>query len=380
MENNMKAFVFDQYGTTENLNYKDIPIPGLKDNEVLIKVHSVSVNAGDIHFLHGTPCPIRLLSGIFKPHINILGHDLSGTITSMGSKVTGFEVGDSVFGAVPINFNGSFAEYVKVPSSYISKKPENMSFEDAASIPIAAMTALQAIRKNVKPDSDKRVLIYGASGGVGSFAVQIAKALDCKVTAVCSTRNVESAKKLGAEHVIDYKKESVFKRDEKYDLVFAANGDNSIFSYKKLLDKNGVYVTAGGSSKQMTQAMILGRFIFSNKMSFLGLKPNSKDLEYLSSLHKEGKLVPVIDKVFARDQLPDAVKHFEEGKACGKVVIDFTLQAETQAEEQSENTTKPQAENVIEKHIETQTENLTETTSKNQDENIIKNEVTNIQA
>ncbi|PVU86937.1 hypothetical protein BB559_006311 [Furculomyces boomerangus] len=324
MDNNMKALVYDQYGTTENLFYKDVPIPTLKDNEVLIKVHSVSVNAGDIHLLTGSPFLVRFISGIFKPSINILGQDFSGTVASVGPKVTGFEVDDNVFGAVPMDLNGSFAEYVAVPSDHIIKKPENMSFNDAASIPNAAMTALQGVRNFTKPKSESKVLIYGASGGVGSFAVQIAKALGFEVSAVCSTRNVEAAKKIGADQVIDYKTESVFDRSEKYDLVFAVNGDNSIFSYRNLLAKNGAYVTSGGSLKQMFQAMILGNFIFSHKMSFLSLEHKNEDLEYLRDLYNEGKIVPVIDKVYPKDQLLDAIKYFEKGQARGKVVIDFT--------------------------------------------------------
>ncbi|PVU89943.1 hypothetical protein BB559_004853 [Furculomyces boomerangus] len=324
MDNNMKAFVYDQYGTTENLYYKDVPIPVPKDNEVLAKVHSASVNAGDIHLLRGTPYPLRFVSGIFKPINNILGRDFSGTVVSMGSEVTGFEVNDSVFGAVPMGLNGSFAEYVVVPSDHIIKKPENMSFNDAASIPIAAMTALQGVRNFTKPKSESKVLIYGASGGVGSFAVQIAKALGFGVSAVCSTRNVEAAKKLGAEHVIDYKKESVFDKSEKYDLVLSTNGNNSIFSYKKLLVKNGTYVTSSGSLKQVFQAMILGNFIFSHKMSLLTLEHKNQDLEYLCDLYNQGKIASVIDKVYPRDQLIDAIKYFEKGQARGKVVIDFT--------------------------------------------------------
>ncbi|PVU85032.1 hypothetical protein BB559_003306 [Furculomyces boomerangus] len=324
MEKYMKALVYYKYGTANNLFYKDVPIPVPKDNEILTKVHSVSVNAGDIHLLRGTPCPVRFVSGIFKPSINILGHDFSGTVISVGPKVTEFNVGDSVFGAIQDGSNGCFAEYVVVPSDHIIKKPENMSFNDAASFPNAAMTALQAIRNNTKPRPGDTALIYGASGGVGSFAVQIAKALGFNVTAVCSTRNVEAIKSLGADQVIDYKKESVFKRDEKYDFVFAVNGDNSIFSYKKLLTKNGAYVTSGGSSKQAIQVMTLGSFISSNKMSFLPLKHSNKDLEYLRDLYNEGKIVPAIDKIYPKDQLIDAIDYCEKGKARGKVVIDFT--------------------------------------------------------
>ncbi|PVU98450.1 hypothetical protein BB559_001591 [Furculomyces boomerangus] len=323
MDNNMEALVFDQYGTAENLKYKSIPIPTPKDNEVLIKVNSVSVNPIDILFLSGQSLLLRFVTGIFKPTTNILGHDLSGTVASVGSKVTGFEVGDSVFGAVPIFNKGSFAEYAITPSDHIVRKPENMSFNDAAALPIAAMIALQAVRNNTKPNSENKVLIYGASGGVGSFAVQIAKALGSNVSAVCSTRNVEAAKKLGADQVIDYKTDSIFNKGGKYDLIFAANGDNSIFSYRKLLTKDGVYVTCG-SSKQVTQAMILGNFIFSHKMFSLNVKPNSKDLEHLCDLYNQGKLTSVIDKVYPKDQLIDAIKYCEKGQSRGKVVIDFT--------------------------------------------------------
>ncbi|PVZ96731.1 hypothetical protein BB558_007345 [Smittium angustum] len=324
MEKNMKALVFDQYGTTENLHYKDIPIPTPKDNEVLIKVHSVSINAVDFILFSGINFLFRLKTGIFKPHINIPGHDLSGTVAKVGPKVTGFKVGDSVFGAVPILNKGSFAEYALAPSDHIIKKPENMSFNDAAAFPIAALTCIQAIKYNIKPNFKNKVLIYGASGGAGSFAVQVARALECDVTAVCSTRNVEAAKNLGADRVIDYKKESVFDKSEKYDLILGVNGDNSIYSYRKLLNKNGVYLAIGGSPKQLLQAVILGNFIFSHKMAFLEVKPNRKNLEYLCDLYNDEKLVSVIDKVYPKDEIVDAIKYFEKGQSRGKVVIDFT--------------------------------------------------------
>ncbi|OMJ19083.1 Quinone-oxidoreductase-like protein, chloroplastic [Smittium culicis] len=317
----MKALAYDDYGTPDVLHFCDIDIPTPKNNQVLVKVHAVSINAGDIHLMEGTPFPLRLVTGIFRPRNKILGLDISGHIVNAGKDVLGFKVGDEVYGSTSIFEDGCFAEYVCLQENKFAFKPKSISFEEAAALPTAGATALQSIKKFMPSEPYKKVLINGASGGVGTFAIQIAKSLGCEVTAVCSTRHIEIVRSLGADRIIDYKTSLIFDTDEKYDLVYAVNGNNSIFDYQKLLKKDGAYVTSGGTTQQMFQAMMIGPFMRSSKISSLTVVPTIEDLTELSRLTSEKKIRPVIDKVYQKEQIIDAIKYFYSGCATGKVVV-----------------------------------------------------------
>ena len=321
----MKAIVYTEYGTADVLQLKEIAKPTPKDDEVLVKVYAVSVNAADIHLLRADPFLIRLSSGLLKPKNQILGSDIAGRVEAVGKNIKEFKLGDDVFGDISANGWGGFAEYVCVPASALVVKPANLSFEDAAAVPMAAVTALQGIRYAGQIRTGQKVLIHGASGGVGTFAVQLAKAFGAEVTAVCSTRNLDVARSIGADHVIDYTKEDFAANGKKYDLILATNGDRSIADYRRALSPKGIYVQTGGSMTQMTQAMIQGPWISmtgSKKMGNMGVaKPNKKDLLAIKELLEAGKVKPVIDRCYPFDRVADAIRYLEEGHAQGKVVI-----------------------------------------------------------
>ena len=316
----MKAIVYTKYGPPESLKLEEVPKPTPNDDQVLVKVHAASVNALDWHTLMAKPFLVHLDGGLLKPKNNRLGADMAGHVEAVGKNVTQFKQDDEVYGFV----SGGFAEYVCAREKRIAWKPANMSFEEAAAVPIAALTALQGLRKaQIKPG--QKVLINGASGGVGTFAVQIAKTYGAEVTAVCSTRNVDRARSLGADHVIDYTKEDFTKSGEHYAVIFAANGYRWILSYTSALSSKGIYLMAGGSMGQLFQALLLGPLVSkfgSKKMTMMGIaKPNQEDLLALSELLKTGKIVPVIERRYPLDQVPEAVRYVEEGHAQGKVVI-----------------------------------------------------------
>ena len=321
----MKAIVYTEYGSPDVLRLKDVEKPVPADAEVLVKVHAVSVNAADLHLLRADPFLIRLSSGFLKPKHTILGSDIAGRVEAVGSNVTQFKPGDEVFGDISACGWGGFAEYVCVRENALVLKPTNLSFEQAAAVPMAAVTALQGIRHAGQIRPGQKALINGASGGVGTFAVQLAKSFGAEVTAVCSTRNLETARSIGADHVIDYTKEDFATNGQQYDLILAANGDRSISDYKRALSPTGVYVQTGGSMGQMTQAMIQGPWISmtgSKKMGNMGVaKPNQSDLVFIKELLESGKVKPVIDRCYPLSEVPDALRYLEEGHAQGKVVI-----------------------------------------------------------
>ncbi len=321
----MKAIVYTEYGSPDVLHLKDVEKPVLADDEVLVKVHAVSVNATDLHLLRADPFLIRLSSGFLKPKHTILGSDIAGRVEAVASNVTQFKPGDEVFGDISACGWGGFAEYVCVRENALVLKPANLSFEQAAAVPMAAVTALQGIRHAGQIRPGQKVLINGASGGVGTFAVQLAKSFGAEVTAVCSTRNLETARSIGADHVIDYTQEDFATNGEQYDLILAANGDRSIADYKRALSPKGVYVQTGGSMGQMTQAMIQGPWISmtgSKKMGNMGVaKPNQNDLVFMKELLESGKVKPVIDRCYPLAEVPEALRYLEEGHARGKVVI-----------------------------------------------------------
>lgn len=320
----MKAVVYEKYGTTSELIIRNLERPVPKENEVLIKVHSVSLNASDIVLLKGSPFVIRFSGyGLFKPKYNILGSDISGTVEEVGTLIDNFKIGDEVFADLAACGLGGLAEYVCVHHKYLVEKPKNISHQDAAAAPMASVTAFQGLKKgDIKPN--QKVLINGASGGVGSFLIQIAKAMGAEVTAVCSSRNVDAAKLLGADYVIDYTKEDFTNNNKKYDLIIGANGYHPIKNYKKSLSENGRYIMTGGSGAQIFEAMLFGSFMSrkgGKKLGNLAAKPNKEDLGYIKQLYETGKIKSTVDKCFVLDETPEAFKYIIEKKAKGKVVI-----------------------------------------------------------
>ncbi len=320
----MKAIVYTEYGSPDVFQLKEVEKPAPEGNEVLIKVHAASVNAADWHLLRGNPFLARLDSGFLKPKNTILGADIAGRVEAVGRKVKQFQSGDEVFGDISGCGWGGFAEFVCACEDALVMKPANISFEEAAAVPMAAVTALQGLRNKGKIHSGQRVLINGASGGVGTFAVQIAKSFGAEVTAVCSRRNLDTARSNGADQVIDYAQEDFTQNGQCYDLILAANGYHSISDYKRALSPRGIYVMTGGSMVQIFQSMLLGPWISmigSKKMGSLMAKPNKKDLAYIKGLLETGKVVPVIDRRYPLGEAAEALRYLEEGHARGKVVI-----------------------------------------------------------
>ncbi len=320
----MKAIVYIHYGSPDVLQFKDVEKPLPKDNEVLVHVHAASANAADWHYLRGAPFLVRLQSGLFKPKQQILGADIAGRIEAVGSNVRRFRSGDEVFGDISGCGFGGFAEYVAVPEHALVLKPATVTFEQAAAVPMAAVTALQGLRDKGQIQPGQRVLINGASGGVGSYAVQIAKSFGAEVTGVCSTSKVDLVRSLGADHVIDYTQQDFTRNGQQYDLILAANGYQSIAAYKRALTPRGTYVMSGGSMQQMVQAMLLGPWMSlsgSNKMSNLLARPSTTDLAYVKELLEAGKVVSVIDRCYPLSEVAAAIRYLEEGHARGKVVI-----------------------------------------------------------
>jgi NADPH:quinone reductase-like Zn-dependent oxidoreductase len=322
----MKAIVYTQYGSPDVLQLKEVEKPTPRDNEVLLKVYATSVNAGDLHILRADPFLIRLMGyGLLKPKNKILGAAIAGRIEAIGGNVKQFQPGDDVFGDLSESGKrGGFAEYVCASADALVLKPSRLSFEEAAAVPVAAVTALQGLRDKGHIQAGQKVLINGASGGVGTFAVQIAKSFGAEVTAVCSTSNVDAARSMGADHVIDYTKEDFTQNGQHYDLIVAANGNRSISEYKRALRPNGTYVVTGGSKKQTYQAMALGPWISmtgTKKMGNLMAKPNTKDLGFVKELLEEGLVIPVIDRRYPLRETAEALRYLEAGRARGKVVI-----------------------------------------------------------
>jgi len=322
----MKAIICTKYGAPEVLILNEIEKPIPKDNEVLIKVRAASINTADLYMMRGKPVVIRSMTGGFlNPRKNmILGADISGSIESLGRNVTQFTIGDDVFGDTSKSGFGGFAEYVCVSEDSIVLKPKEISYEEAAAVPMSALTALQALRDKGEIKSNYKVLINGSTGGVGTFALQIAKVLGAEVTGVCSTRNLDMVRSLGADQAIDYTKEDFTKNGKFYDLIIAANGYNSIIKYNNSLSPKGVYVMSGGSMAQIFQAMLLGPLISKigdKKICNVTHKPNQKDLLFMKELLENKKVQPVIDKIYPLKDITSAFKYLEEGHAKGKVVI-----------------------------------------------------------
>ena len=328
----MKAIVYTEYGSPDVLELKEVVKPTPKDNEVLVKVYAVSANAADLHLLRADPFLIRLSSGLLKPKNEILGSDIAGRVEAVGENVKQFKLGDEVFGDISAGGWGGFAEYVCTREDALVLKPANISFEEAAAVPMAAVTALQGLRSKGQIQPGQKVLINGASGGVGMFAVQIAKAFGAEVTAVCSTRNLDVVRSIGADHVIDYTQEDFTQNGKRYDLILAANGYRSISDYRRALTPKGTYVMTGGAMVQLSEVMLKGPWISmtgSQKMGNLLAKPNKNDLAFMKELLEAGKVKPVIDRCYPLSEVADALRYLEEGHAQGKVVITVAQNNET---------------------------------------------------
>ena len=320
----MKAITYCDYGSPEVLKLRDVDKPVPAEDQVLVRVRAASVNPLDWHYIRGEPYFMRFGAGLRKPKVTRLGVDFAGTVEAVGKNVKRFKPGDEVFGGR----TGAFGEYVTVREDRaIALKPANVTFEQAASVPVAAITALQALRDKGKVRPGQKVLVNGASGGVGTFAVQIAKTLGAEVTGVCSTRNVEMVRSIGADHVIDYTKDDFTNRPERYDVVVDNVGNHSLLANKRVLNPTGKYVMVGGPPgrwidpiPRALSAIVLSRFVSQDIRLFLA-ELNHADLDLLRDLMQSGKIKPVIDRKYPLSQLPEAIRYLEAGHARGKVVI-----------------------------------------------------------
>jgi NADPH:quinone reductase-like Zn-dependent oxidoreductase len=324
----VKAIVRDSYGSPNVLELKDIDKPEPADDEVLLRVHAASVNPADWHILRGAPYIARMQFGLRKPKDRVLGCDVAGHIEAVGNNVTSLQPGDEVFGSPFMHGLGAFAEWVCLSEDLLAPKPAALSFEQAAAVPLAASTALQALRDHGRIEPGHKVLIIGASGGVGTFAVQIAKSFDAEVSGVCSTSNVQMVRVLGAEHIIDYTQEDFTHSGHKYDLIFQLAGTLSPSECRSALTSDGTLVLSSGESEgrwigpvdRVIKALVLSPFV-SQKMASFTVKPNREDLQLLKQFIEDGTLTPVIDRTYPLAQVPEAIGYLEEGHARGKVVI-----------------------------------------------------------
>ena len=320
----MKAIVYHTYGAPDVLKCEEVEKPTPKRDEVLIKVRAASVNPVDWHFMRGTPYFVRMMAGLRKPKFTRLGVDVAGRVEAVGSGVTRFKPGDEVFGGC----RGAFAEYACAPESWLVIKPEGVTFEQAACVNVAALTALQAIGDRGRVGPGQKVLINGASGGVGTFAVQIAKSFGAEVAGVCSTRNVEMVRSIGADRVFDYTREDFTKGGPRYDLILDCIGNHSLSAFRRVLNPEGRYVMVGGPSgrwmigplARVLMGLVLSRFV-GQKLVMVLAKPRNEDLALTAELMEAGKVTPVIDRRYSLGEAPEAVRYLEEGHARGKVVI-----------------------------------------------------------
>lgn len=317
----MKAIVRTKYGSPDILEFRELDKPVPTDNQVLIKIDAASVNPLDWHLLRGTPFLVRLMGfGFLKPKHQILGADVAGRVEAVGTSVTRFKVGDEVFGSSI----GAFAELACFSENKLVSKPDAVTFEQAAAVPVAGLTALQALRDHGRIQPGQKVLINGASGGVGSFSVQIAKAFGADVTGVCSTRNLEMVRGIGADHVIDYTKEDFWRSGKKYDLIVDNAAYRSILRPIRALRPGGIYVLIGGAMRSFVEATILGWFYAlgkGKKITGFTARVNQADLAQLKELLETGKIVPVIGRRYPLNEVPQAIRYIEDGHARGKVII-----------------------------------------------------------
>ena len=317
----MKAIVNEEYGPLEDLELKEVEKPTPKEDEVLVKIYAASINDGNLSHIRGKPLLVRLMGyGMFKPKTTIPGSDIAGQVEAAGRNVKLFRPGDEIFGDIGDCGFGAFAEYVAVPENALAHKPVNITYEEAAAVPQYALVALQGLRDKGQIQSGQKVLINGASGGVGTFAVQIAKSYGAEVTGVCSTKNLDLVRSIGADHVIDYTQEDFTKSEQRYDLILDSAVNRSISDYTRTLSPKGSYVSVAF----YPSALFLGPLISmtgSKKVSQLSHKPNVKDLVFMKELIEAGKVAPVIVRRYPLSETAEAFRYFEEGHPSGKVVI-----------------------------------------------------------
>ena len=320
----MKAIVRETYGPPDVLRLGDVPMPTTNgDDDVLVRVHAASANAGDWHLLRGTPLPFRLVAGLIKPKYKMIGNDIAGTVEAVGRNVTQFKPGDEVFGEVSRCGFGAYAEYVVAGQTALALKPVNLSFEEAAAVPTAGCTALQGLRKGNIPSAQNGLDPRRFRRRRHILAVQIAKAWGAEVTGVCSTRNVEMIRSIGADHVLDYTRADIASSGRKFDLILAVNGDRSIWDYRRALTPTGRYVMSGGSNRQLCEALFLGPLlsIGGQKLGNLLAKPNASDLLVLKDLVETGKVRPVIERCYQLSNVPEAIRYLETGHTSGKLAV-----------------------------------------------------------
>lgn len=321
----MKAIIQTEYGSADRLRLEEVAPPVVTDNGVLVRVHAASVNAGDWHLMRGEPFLIRLIyGGLRKPRIKILGMDMAGRVEAVGKAVTQFQPGDQVFGDLSEAGFGAFAEYVCIPEAALALKPAAVPFETAAAVPAAALAALQGLRDVGKIQPGQRVLINGAAGGVGSFAVQLAKVFGAEVTGLCSSSKLDLVRAIGADQVIDYNRVDITQTGQYYDLIFDAAAYRSVWDYRAILPPQGTYVMVGGSMTRLFQVLLLG-FVISKitnrQVKMLTTKPNQADLVTLAELLAAGKIAPQIDRCYDLSEVPLAIRQLEQRQVRGKAAI-----------------------------------------------------------
>lgn len=321
----MKAIILEHYGLPRTLKIGEVATPVPKDNEVLVRIHSASINDWDWGVIRGKPFVIRLFYGLRKPKFNIPGVDISGKIEAIGDKVSSFKIGDDIYCDLSDSVFGGFAEYVCVPEEILSPKPFGISYNEAAALPHASVLAFQGLLEQGKLTSGQRILINGAGGGVGTLGIQMLKSFGVNVTGVDSAEKLDLMKNMGFDSVIDYTKTDFTTTGEKYDLIFDTKSYKSVFKYARSLNKNGIYVTAGGSMFRVLEVALLGpliSFFTSKKLSVLILEPN-KGLEQISKFVDKGQLRPLIDGPYDFDKIPELIQYFGEGRHYGKIVVEI---------------------------------------------------------
>lgn len=326
----MKAMVYRSYGTPEVLALTEVERPRVGDRDVLIRTHAASVTAGDWRLLRGDPFLVRLMFGLRRPRHPVLGADVAGRVKAVGREVSDLRPGDAVFGDLSNDGFGAFAEYVRASRDAVVAKPANVSWEQAAAVPVSAVTALQGLRDHGQLQPGQSVLINGASGGVGSFAVQIAKALGAEVTGVASGRKLDLVRALGADHVVDYRQHDVTRSGQRFDLILDTAAYRSLGDHRRALRPGGAYVMVGGPVRRMFEVMLLGPWLgkrWGIRIRAMLAKPNAHDLRYVGELLARGQIVPAIDRRFALSELGDALGYLGSGRARGKVVVTFGASA-----------------------------------------------------